>query len=62
MNFFNVHSKGNRISDGKGLNIEILEGKAKMLKDKGYEDKDLSLVFVQKTSPEESLFLRLGQT
>lgn len=35
MNFFNVHFKGNRISDGKGLNIEIPEGKAKMLKDKG---------------------------
>ncbi|MGO1643164.1 MAG: ABC transporter ATP-binding protein, partial [Lactobacillus amylovorus] len=41
MNFFNVHFKGNRISDGKGLNIEIPEGKAKMLKDKGYEDKNL---------------------
>lgn len=41
MNFFNVHFKGNRISDGKGLNIEIPEGKAKMLKEKGYEDKDL---------------------
>ena len=34
MNFFNVHFKGNRISDGKGLNIEIPECKAKMLKDK----------------------------
>ncbi|HBN36999.1 MAG TPA: sugar ABC transporter ATP-binding protein [Lactobacillus johnsonii] len=41
MNFFNVHFKGNRISDGKGLNIEIPEGKAKMLKEKGYDDKDL---------------------
>ena len=41
MNFFNVHFKGNRISDGKGLDIEIPEGKAKMLKEKGYEDKDL---------------------
>ena len=41
MNFFNVHFKGNRISDGKGLNIEIPEGKAKMLREKGYEDKDL---------------------
>ena len=28
MNFFNVHFKGNRISDGKGLDIEIPEGKA----------------------------------
>lgn len=41
MNFFNVHFKGNRITDGKGLNIEIPEGKAKMLREKGYEDKDL---------------------
>ena len=41
MNFFNVHFKGNRISDGKGLDIEIPEGKPKMLKEKGYEDKDL---------------------
>ena len=41
MNFFNVHFKGNRISDGKGLDIEIPEGKAKMLREKGYEDKDL---------------------
>ena len=40
MNFFNVHFKGNRISDGKGLDIEIPEGKAKMLKEKGYDDKD----------------------
>ena len=41
MNFINVHFKGNRISDGKGLDIEIPEGKAKMLKEKGYDDKDL---------------------
>lgn len=41
MNFFNVHFKGNRISDGKGLDIEIPEGKAKMLKEKGYDGKDL---------------------
>ena len=41
MNFFNVHFKENRISNGKGLDIEIPEGKAKMLKEKGYEDKDL---------------------
>lgn len=41
MNFFNVHFKGNRISDGKGLDIEIPEGKAKMLKEKEYDDKDL---------------------
>ncbi|CCI82054.1 ABC transporter ATP-binding protein [Lactobacillus hominis] len=41
MNFFNVHYKDNRISDGKGLDIEIPEGKAKMLEEKGYNDKDL---------------------
>ena len=41
MNFFNVHYKNGRISDGKGLNIEIPEGKAKMLEEKGYGDKDL---------------------
>ena len=41
MNFFNVHFKENRISDGKGLDIEIPEGKAKMLEQKGYNDKDV---------------------
>ncbi|WP_297816144.1 ABC transporter ATP-binding protein [uncultured Lactobacillus sp.] len=41
MNFFNVHYKNQRISDGKGLDIEIPEGKAKMLEEKGYGDKDL---------------------
>ncbi|WP_297817129.1 ABC transporter ATP-binding protein [uncultured Lactobacillus sp.] len=41
MNFFNVHYKDGRISDGKGLNIEIPEGKAKMLEEKGYGDKDI---------------------
>ena len=41
MNFFNVHYKDGRISDGKGLNIGIPEGKAKMLDDQGYNDKDI---------------------
>ena len=41
MNFFNVHYKDGRISDGKGLNIGIPEGKAKLLEEKGYNDKDL---------------------
>ncbi|CCI82537.1 ABC transporter ATP-binding protein [Lactobacillus hominis] len=41
MNFFNVHYKDGRISDGKGLDIEIPEGKAKVLEDKGYADKDV---------------------
>ena len=41
MNFFNVHYKDGQISDGKGLKIKIPEGKAKMLEEKGYNDKDL---------------------
>ncbi|TGA93347.1 ABC transporter ATP-binding protein [Lactobacillus johnsonii] len=41
MNFFNVHYKNNYISDGKGLNIEIPEGKAKILEERGYADKDI---------------------
>lgn len=41
MNFFNVHYKDGRISDGKGLNIAIPEGEAKMLEDRGYADKDI---------------------
>lgn len=41
MNFFNVHYKDGRISDGKGLNIAIPEGEAKMLEEKGYADKDI---------------------
>ncbi len=41
MNFFNVHYKNGRISDGKGLNIEIPEGKAKLLEEQGYADKDI---------------------
>ena len=41
MNFFNVHYKDGQISDGKGLKIAIPEGKAKMLEEKGYNDKDL---------------------
>lgn len=61
MNFFNVHFKGNRISDGKGLNIEIPEGKAKMLKDKGYEDKDLVFGIRQKTFTQKKPSLKLGQ-
>ena len=41
MNFFDVHYKDGRISDGKGLNIAIPEGEAKMLEDRGYADKDI---------------------
>ena len=41
MNFFDVHYKDQRITDGKGLNIQIPEGKAKMLEEKGYADRDV---------------------
>ena len=41
MNFFNVHYKNGSITDRKGLNIGIPEGKAKMLEEKGYADKDV---------------------
>lgn len=41
MNFFNVHYKNRRIVDGKGLDIEIPEGKAKLLEEKGYADTDV---------------------
>lgn len=57
MNFFNVHFKGNRISDGKGLDIEIPEGKAKMLKEKGYDDKDLVFGIRPEDIHSEEVFL-----
>ncbi|WP_278340783.1 ABC transporter ATP-binding protein, partial [Lactobacillus acetotolerans] len=41
MNFFNVHYSDGRISDGKGLDIAIPEGKSKLLEEKGYADSDL---------------------
>ncbi|MBW8460921.1 sn-glycerol-3-phosphate ABC transporter ATP-binding protein UgpC [Lactobacillus johnsonii] len=58
MNFFNVHFKGNRISDGKGLDIEIPEGKAKMLKEKGYDDKDLVFGIRPEDIHSEEAFLK----
>ncbi|KXT78797.1 ABC transporter ATP-binding protein [Streptococcus sp. DD13] len=39
MNFFEVTLKGNRIEGEGGFSIEIPEGRAKILKDKGYEGK-----------------------
>lgn len=41
MNFFNVHYKDGKITDNKGFTISIPEGKAKILNEKGYNDKDL---------------------
>ncbi|WP_208559851.1 ABC transporter ATP-binding protein [Marinilactibacillus kalidii] len=38
MNFFNVTLNGNRISNGNGMEVEVPEGKLKMLREKGYTD------------------------
>lgn len=38
MNFFDVTLQGNRISNGDGLDIEVPEGKMKLLREKGYGD------------------------
>ncbi|MDF7682356.1 sn-glycerol-3-phosphate ABC transporter ATP-binding protein UgpC [Lactobacillus sp. ESL0679] len=41
MNFFNVHYHDGWISDGKGLKIAVPEGKAKLLEENGYNDRDV---------------------
>lgn len=41
MNFFNVTYSNGRITDGKGLDLPVPEGKAKVLNEKGYDGKDL---------------------
>ncbi|EXJ23778.1 Multiple sugar ABC transporter, ATP-binding protein [Alkalibacterium sp. AK22] len=38
MNFFDVTLKGNTITDGDSMVIEVPEGKVKMLSEKGYKD------------------------
>ncbi|WP_407892991.1 ABC transporter ATP-binding protein [Lacticaseibacillus sp. N501-2] len=43
MNFMSVHYKNGRINDGKGLDIAIPEGRANILNDRGYNDKDVTL-------------------
>jgi len=43
MNFFDIHYKDSQITDGKGLVLEVPEGRAKMLDSKGYNGKDLIL-------------------
>ncbi|WP_423188269.1 ABC transporter ATP-binding protein [Alkalibacterium sp. f15] len=44
MNFFDVTLQGNRISNNDGLDIEVPEGKMKLLRDKGFKD-GVKLVF-----------------
>ncbi|MFC4651942.1 ABC transporter ATP-binding protein [Lactococcus nasutitermitis] len=43
MNFFNVTVQGDKISNGEGLAMDIPEGQAKLLKEKGYDGKDVIL-------------------
>lgn len=44
MNFFNVTLQGNHVIEDGGINIEIPEGKQKLLNDAGYRDGD-ALIF-----------------
>ena len=48
MNFFNVKVDGNRITNSEGLDIAISEGQAKILKETGYQGKEVILVSVLK--------------
>lgn len=41
MNFFNVKVDGNRITNAEGLDIAISEGQAKILKETGYQGKEV---------------------
>ena len=41
MNFFNVKFDGNRITNSEGLDIAISEGQAKILKETGYQGKEV---------------------
>jgi multiple sugar transport system ATP-binding protein len=43
MNFFEVTVNGSKISDGDNFEIDLPEGKAKFLKEKGYEGKKVTM-------------------
>ena len=43
MNFFNVTLKDGVITNGKGLSLQLPEGKKKLLEEKGYEGKRINL-------------------
>ena len=43
MNFFNVHYSNGHVTDNRGIDMGIPEGKAKLLEKKGYNDRDLIL-------------------
>ena len=43
MNFFNVKVTGGKLTNNEGLNMDLPEGKAKLLKEHGYEGKEAIL-------------------
>lgn len=43
MNFFNVKVIGGKLTNNEGLNMDLPEGKAKLLKEQGYEGKEVIL-------------------
>ena len=43
MNFFNVKVTGGKLTNNEGLNMDLPEGKAKLLKEQGYEGKEVIL-------------------
>lgn len=43
MNFFNVKVTGVKLTNNEGLNMDLPEGKAKLLKEQGYEGKEVIL-------------------
>lgn len=43
MNFFNVKVSGTKLTNAEGINIDLPEGKQKLLKDQGYEGKEVIL-------------------
>ncbi|WP_318764765.1 ABC transporter ATP-binding protein [Lactiplantibacillus carotarum] len=43
MNFFDVHLHDNQITNEKGLDVVVPEGRLKVLREKGYQDKNITL-------------------
>ncbi len=43
MNFFNVKVASGKLTNNEGLNMDLPEGKAKLLKEQGYEGKEVIL-------------------
>ncbi|GAB2026545.1 ABC transporter ATP-binding protein [Lactovum odontotermitis] len=43
MNFFQVKFAGGKLTNGQGLDLQLPEGQGKVLKDKGYEGKEMTM-------------------